>query len=280
MLAVVGLYTICSLNDKYAVSKCKISGSQLTFLMAAGTAFFMAFTLPFGDTYATFAWQSVLCVVLIVVSKMLEFQMSAKILVTMSAFELKAWVGITLFMSYFTDVAMGEQMSVLKLLCIVLTSAGLVMIAVAGKKQVDYKAIALPLVLYILGRFMYGIVMQAGAAYISSTMTLFFALLVLTVILIPSAKPTRLVSDCAEGFKGIAIIIFCKIPNVFGLLGENKLCESSLANWAFIMPMILVVMFIISLLKPENGEKPLRLSVFGSIVCIVGIIGFQAVGIF
>ncbi len=37
MTAVVAMYTICSLNDKYAVSKAKLNGSQLTFLMAAGT---------------------------------------------------------------------------------------------------------------------------------------------------------------------------------------------------------------------------------------------------
>ena len=41
MLAVVACYTICSLSDKYAVSKLKMNGSTLTFIMAAATAFFM-----------------------------------------------------------------------------------------------------------------------------------------------------------------------------------------------------------------------------------------------
>ena len=35
MLAVVACYTICSLSDKYAVSKLKMNGSTLTFIMAA-----------------------------------------------------------------------------------------------------------------------------------------------------------------------------------------------------------------------------------------------------
>ena len=37
MLAVVACYTICSLSDKYAVSKLKMNGSTLTFIMAAAT---------------------------------------------------------------------------------------------------------------------------------------------------------------------------------------------------------------------------------------------------
>ncbi len=275
LTAVVALYTITSLNDKYAISKCGISGNQLTFLMASGTAFFMLFALPFVDRYMTFSWQAILCIALIVVSKMLEFQMSAKILVTMSAFELKAWSGITLFLSYISDVLMGEELRVLRVVCIFLTAIGLVLIASAGKKKVNYKEIALPLILYIIGRFLYGIVMQFGADYISSTMTLFFALLVLVVILFPSAKPTTLFETCKEGKKGILIILLCKLPNVFGLLGENKLALTSLANWAFIMPMILVVMFIIDVITQKDGEKPPKSSLIGSVVCIVGVIFFQ-----
>ena len=49
MLMVVLCYTICSLSDKYAVAKIKFNGNELTFLMAAATALFMTFTLPFVD---------------------------------------------------------------------------------------------------------------------------------------------------------------------------------------------------------------------------------------
>ena len=51
MLAVVACYTICSLSDKYAVSKLKMNGSTLTFIMAAATAFFMLAYLPFDSRY-------------------------------------------------------------------------------------------------------------------------------------------------------------------------------------------------------------------------------------
>ena len=38
MLLVVLCYTITSLNDKYAVTKAGMNGSQMTFIMAAATA--------------------------------------------------------------------------------------------------------------------------------------------------------------------------------------------------------------------------------------------------
>ena len=56
MTAVVAMYTICSLNDKYAVSKAKLNGSQLTFLMAAGTIPFLALLLPFSERTFTFSF--------------------------------------------------------------------------------------------------------------------------------------------------------------------------------------------------------------------------------
>lgn len=49
-------------------------------------------------------------------SKILEFKLSAIILDEISAFELKAWLGITLFMSYATDIFLGEKPSIFKFL--------------------------------------------------------------------------------------------------------------------------------------------------------------------
>ena len=74
MLAVVGLYTITSLNDKYAVSKAKYNGSQLTFFMAAGTVLFLLPLLPFADTTVTANWLAPVFVLLIALSKYLEFE--------------------------------------------------------------------------------------------------------------------------------------------------------------------------------------------------------------
>ncbi len=73
MTAVVALYTICSLNDKYAVSKAKFNGSQLTFLMAAGTVPFLALLLPFSDRTFTLSPITFIFIILIAACKYFEF---------------------------------------------------------------------------------------------------------------------------------------------------------------------------------------------------------------
>ena len=277
MLAVVGLYTITSLNDKYAVSKAKYNGPQLTFFMAAGTVLFLLPLLPFADTTITANWLAPVFVILIALSKYLEFDMSAKILEYMSAFELKAWVGILLFVSYFTDVIIYSQtISIVKLLFIALTMAGLVMIAVSGREKVNYKKIAIPMLLYLAARFLYGFVMNAAEGIISSTMTLLFALIVLALVMLPSAKPWTVTKNSPEGIKGVVIVFLCKLPNALGLLGENAVAAESLTNFAFIPPMILIVIFIVALFS--KSTRPTGLNLAGSIVCITGILGFQVAG--
>lgn len=276
MLTVVALYTICSLNDKYAVSKAKYTGSQLTFLMAAGTVFFLLFTLPFSEIHFTLTPQSFIFILLIALSKYLEFNLSAKILISMSVFELKAWLGLTLFMSYFTDVFLySSPLSILKILCIIITIAGLAMIARSGRKKVEYRKIAVPLIVYLLTKFSYGFIVKAAEPYISSAMLMLFALIVLAIALIPAAKPHLIAKNSPEGTKGMAIVLLCKLPNAFGLLGENAVAAQSLTNYSFIQPMILVVIFISGLFN--KSEKPEILSIVGSIVLIAGILGFQFV---
>ncbi|MGN0665631.1 MAG: hypothetical protein ACI4KF_03810 [Huintestinicola sp.] len=276
MLLVVALFTITSLNDKYAVSKCHLNGSELTFLMAAGTSVFLTFLLPFMDTKFTLCPQAFLCIGLIALSKYLEFAMSAKILIDMSAFELKAWMGVVIFLSYITDVIMGSELKLLKLLMIAVTGAGLVFIALSGRSSVNYKKILIPLILYLAASFGYGFVMKAAEPYISSTMTIYFALIILALVLIPSAKPAKIISNCAEGKKGVGFVVLAKLPNAFGLLGYNAVAAQSLTNYSFISPMVLIVLFIIGLIR-KDGEKPDKLNLTGSLLCIAGIVGFQFV---
>lgn len=150
MLAVTACYTITSLSDKYAVSKAKFTGNEFTFLMCSSMSVFLAFTLPFQELKFTLIWQSFAAILLIAVCKMLEFQMSALVLKQLSAFELKAWLGVTLFVSYITDVLYGSDLQVLKILCIAVTIVGLVFIAKSGREgKIEYRKIVVPLVLYL-----------------------------------------------------------------------------------------------------------------------------------
>lgn len=272
---VVVCYTICSLSDKYAVSTAKFNGDELGFMMAAATAVFMACCLPFLDRTFVISWQSFAAIALLCLSKILEFKLSAIILLEISAFELKAWLGITLFMSYATDIFLGEKPSVFKFIFIIVTVAGLIFIAKSGREdtssgaKINYRRIALPLTFYLLARYGYGIVVRASADYISSTMALFFALILMAIVLLPRAKPVQMYR---KNVKGAWVVILTKIPNVAGLLAENAIIAVSLATASFIQPMILCSLFIIALLRKEPITK---LRFIGSLVCMVGIIGFQ-----
>ena len=278
MLAVVALYTVCSLNDKYAVSKAKLNGSQLTFLMAAGTVPFLALLLPFSDRSFTFSGWSFVFIFLIAASKYLEFSLSAKILAEMSAFELKAWLGLTIFMSYFTDIAANIQdISIMKILFIAVTVAGLVLIAKSGRQRVNYKRIVIPLIIYIIAKFDYGFIIRAAEKYISSTMTVFFAFILLALVLIPSAKPLSIAKISPEGTKGVLIVILCKLPNALGLLCENAVANVSLTDYAFIQPMILIAILLLDFLR--KSTRPTGLNLAGSIICAAGILGFQMWGL-
>ncbi len=272
MLLTVACYTITSLNDKYAVSKAKMTGTQMTFIMAAATSVFMLLILPFSDRTASFSLLSVIFVILLFLSKLLEFQMSAKILTELSAFELKAWLGIVMFMSYFTDIAMGKSsFSLIDMLFIAMTAAGLVMIAASGGEKADYKKIVIPLIVYLLARYGYGMTVTAinATGKISSTMALFFALILLALTQLPGAKLKTLVS---EKPKETAIVALAKLPNAFGLLLENAVIAVSLVNYSFIQPLIIAVLFVISLI---NREKYTKTNLCGSILCIAGILLFQ-----
>lgn len=269
MLAVTACYTICSLNDKYAAAKANFSGDEFTFLMCSSMSVFLALSLPFQNLSFSLTWQSFLSVLLVVVCKMLEFQMSARVLKQLSAFELKAWLGITMFASYFTDILFGSELNIIKLICIFATAAGLVFIARSSKGGVNYKQIILPLVLYLVSKYGYGLIIRSFSPYASSTMQLLPAMVIISLIMLPRVHIRELIKNNRSG---VVKVVLARIPNTLGMLLENAVISISLANYSFIQPMILVTLFMIGLIR---REKRSRLNLIGSIICIVGIVAFQ-----
>ena len=269
MLAVTACYTICSLNDKYAAAKANFSGDEFTFLMCSSMSVFLALSLPFQNLSFSLTWQSFLSVLLVAMCKMLEFQMSARVLKQLSAFELKAWLGITLFASYFTDILFGSELNIIKLICIFATAAGLVFIARSSKGGVNYKQIILPLVLYLVSKYGYGLVIRSFSPYASSTMQLLPAMVIISLIMLPRVHIRELIKNNRSG---VVKVVLARIPNTLGMLLENAVISISLANYSFIQPMILVTLFVIGLIR---REKRSRLNLIGSIICIVGIVAFQ-----
>lgn len=269
MLAVTACYTICSLNDKYAAAKANFSSDEFTFLMCSSMSVFLALSLPFQNLSFSLTWQSFLAVLLVAMCKMLEFQMSARVLKQLSAFELKAWLGITLFVSYFTDILFGSELNIIKLICIFATAAGLVFIARSSKGGINYKHIILPLVLYLVSKYGYGLIIRSFSPYASSTMQLLPTMVIISLIMLPRVHIRELIKNNRSG---VVKVVLARIPNTLGMLLENAVISISLANYSFIQPMILVTLFVIGLIR---REKRSRLNLIGSIICIVGIVAFQ-----
>ena len=256
MLAVTACYTICSLNDKYAAAKANFSGDEFTFLMCSSMSVFLALSLPFQNLSFSLTWQSFLSVLLVAMCKMLEFQMSARVLKQLSAFELKAWLGITLFASYFTDILFGSELNIIKLICIFATAAGLVFIARSSKGGVNYKQIILPLVLYLVSKYGYGLVIRSFSPYASSTMQLLPAMVIISLIMLPRVHIRELIKNNRSG---VVKVVLARIPNTLGMLLENAVISISLANYSFIQPMILVTLFVIGLIRREKRSVGVNL---------------------
>lgn len=273
MMAAAACFTITSLNDKYAAAKLKLSGKETTFLMALGSSFFLLFYLPFVDKTVTASWQSAAVVLAMAFLKFAEIGLSVRVLREMSAFELKAWLGITLFLSYTLDLLSGSEpagpRTVLKFAAIAVTSAGLFLIARAESKTVRYRVILLPLILYLAEKFCYGLLVNLSQAYLSPTFALFLAFILLTVLLAPRVQFARLLR---EKPKGTALVLAAKLPNTVGLICENLAAAVSLTNYSFIQPIILVSLFVIQLVRREETSGR---GLAGGILCILGIVLFQ-----
>lgn len=270
ILLAAGCFTICSLADKYAVAKAKLNGNEFTFIMALATVVFLSPMLPFLVDGISFSWQAAIGIALITADKLLEFKMSALVLTEMSAFELKAWIGLTLFASYFTDIIMGiGTFSVVGILFIIVTGVGLFLIASGSKKEVNYRRIVLPLIVYLAAKFGYGFIMKQASVYMPSTMVLYFSLVLLALVLLPFVNIKRL---WKENRKGTLITAVTKLPNAVGLVAENAALAVSLTGFSLIQPIILVALFFIGIIRKESCT---RLNIIGGIVSILGIAGFQ-----
>lgn len=270
MLGVTVCYTICSLSDKYAIVGAKLSGDEFTFLMCSSMSVFLALIMPFQDVYIKLDIRSIVAVLLIALCKMFEFQMSARVLKELSAFELKAWLGLSLFASYFTDIFYGERLAPLPIVFICLAAVGLVLIARSGASiKINYKKIALPLFLYIMSKYSYGLVVKAFTPYISSTLALFAAFLIISIVLLIKIDLPRLFREKGSGVLKVALV---RIPNTAGMLLENAVIAVSLSDYAFIQPMILAVLFFIGLLRREKSSPT---NILGGVICVIGIVCFQ-----
>ncbi len=272
MLGVTVCYTITSFSDKYAVSKAKFSGDEFTFLMCSSLAFFTLLSLPFQNIYFTLTWQSFAAILLIALCKIFEFQMSAIVLRQLSAFELKAWIGVTLIVSYLTDVIYGAELAAMKLLCIAATVTGLALIVKSGREnKIEYRKIAVPLVLYLTAKYSYGLIIKTFTPYVSPTMQFMPALVLVSLVMLTKIRPHEIFK---KNKTGAVNVILARVPNTIVMLMENAVISVSLASYSFIQPMVLISLFAIGIIQKNRYS---RLNLAGSIICIAGVVIFQLV---
>lgn len=270
ILTVVLCYTITSTNDKFAVSKAKIDSINFTFLMAFSTVFFMTLAIPFTDSRITMSWQTVAIILICAVIKMTEFLSISKVLLELSAFELKAWLGLTIFISYATDIKLKQtSFHFLQLLFISITVLGLFLIAKGNNGKINYKAIVIPLILFLSAKYSYGLIIKVSSDYMSSYMTIYFAMLLVGIALLFKARPLDIIKNNRKATLSVFLV---RIPNVVGIIAENAVIAMSLTDYSFIQPMLLVTLFCLDIIRNKGGRK---LNIIGGCVCIVGIIGFK-----
>ena len=292
LLINVASYTICTLNDKKTVSRGGLSGSEFTFFISASTAAFILPCLPFLHLRAALCPQTFGISALLVANKLCEFYTAAVCLSVLSAFEVKAWLGLAMFLSYGADCAIfGEVPSAAKLACLPFALAGLALIASGsgnGRKLTRGELLRLipAMALYIFAKFSYGLIMRAGEPYLSKNTGLFISMLALTAIMAVAIFQKR-----AEGgilkrlylanerpcdyavFKKMLLIVFLtRLPNIAGLLAENALIGMSLTLYSFVQPLILVTLFFITIAKRERFTAK---NLLGSLMCVGAIAMFQ-----
>ena len=267
-------YTICTVSDKYSISKYSLNGNDFTFLMAAASCVFMLPALFLTEVRFEISIGSFITVALLVIDKIAEFATSAAVLKKLSGFETKAWLGTAMFLSYFTDIIFfDEKFEAIKLLFIFIVCGCLVMMVKDGKNtgKKRYKGIKILLVLYILSKYFYGLIIKAGSDSISPTAGVYSAMIVITAIYYFKANIHELVK---EKRIGSVIVSLTRIPNIVGLICENILIGTSLTMYSMEQPTILAMLLIWSFVRRENTSK---ISIISGIVCLIAVFAFKLI---
>lgn len=271
MLCVVGCYTFCSYSDKYFISKAKMSSNTFTFFLSLSMLVFMGIYLPF-DFYFRPTKETLVLLGVFTVCKVLEFKLTAFTLTELSAFELKAWLGLGVFISYFYDVIFnGSSLNVLSLVLIAMTVLGLFLIASDDSRQINYRKIALGLVGVVLAKSGYGIVIHRLKDTCSGTLAMCVAFFIICFGMLIFYNP---VDEFKKHPKDVGKLASVRVINTVGSIVENYVAQVSVVSYSLIQPLILIVMFAINLFTPNGGKKTLK-GIVGGIVCIIGIVSLQ-----
>lgn len=269
MLCVVACYTFCSYSDKFFISKARLSSNTFTFFLSFSMLIFMGIYLP-HDFYFISTLETYILLGLFTICKILEFKLTAFTLTELSAFELKAWLGLGVFISYFYDVMFnGTEFNILSLMLICMTVLGLFLIANDNSKKINYKKISLGLVGVVFAKSGYGIVIHRLKYTCSSTLAMCIAFALICLGMLFFYNPVK---EFKKNPNAIAKLSAVRIVNTIGSLIENYVAQLSVISYSLIQPLILIVMFAINIIKREKTSPK---GILGGLICITGIIFLQ-----
>lgn len=186
----------------------------------------------------------------------------AILLKTSSAYELKAWLGINIVLSYFVNVTRGiETLEAGVLVFSLVLFLGIYMIVSAEKWS--RKSIILCL-LYILSKLLYGLMPGMLSAKCNTTSALFIVMLVIAIVNIPMISPKEIVRK-----EGLKEAVMTRIPNAIGLMTEVIAAKQNVFFYTMVQPAQLTLLFVVSIIKKEIMSQKKK---YGSILCIIAVI--------
>jgi hypothetical protein len=218
-------------------------------------------------------WNIIPIASLIAVVKLIEFMSSAVLLRSLSAFQLKAWLGIGIILSYVYEIVFqGEIFRFIKILYLFMILIGLFFIA-DNMSGINIKKTWGFLFLYISSKFSYGLIIHQCPTIEFSISALIVAFLILSTILVFLIKPKEMLK---RNPRGTAIAVSTKVPNAIGLFVESTAAMASLTTYALIQPLILVALFFIDLVQTNLLKNRMKKSgIIGGILTIAGVLCYQ-----
>jgi len=269
VLFTVVCYTISSLGDKYISSKLKCSPAEFAFIVSFATMLWIGVTFPFMGWGFQPNIRNGVVLLLLVLWKMAEFYTSALLLKTVSAYELKAWLGINIICSYFYNVFCGMyHIDIRIIFCSAILLLGIIMI-MRGREKTEqiltesFGKLCVLFLLFILSKLLYGLTINQMTEDCKATSVLFLVMFFVALLQLPHIHVKELIRR-----KGAGAAALTRLPNAGGLIFEAFVAMENIFLYSMIQPVQLALLFAASLIQKEPMGK---MKFWGSLLCIFSV---------
>ena len=254
-------YSISSVSDKQISGKLKCRQEEFAFIISTSTAIWLGLVLLFTGWEIEITLHNMILTFLLAVCKTAEFYTSAILLKTISVYELKAWLGVNISVSYFYNFYVGKaDIEIIAVIFCILLLMGIWMILWSDKNR---KKTFLLCTAFILSKFLYGILVGMVSSGCSQTTVLFIVMLVVAAAQMPKISLRQVIKK-----EKISFAFLSRLPNAIGLLTEAAAAVQNIFLYAMIQPIQLLILFIYSLMKKEDMPK---MKFWGSVFCIFAV---------